>query len=149
MFINTCPNRRTNYKIDHAKFLHIQISKLGLPDRVGAHLTCRNGSEPELQKSKVQIWIRNKRNKFVHVQCQTFDSQILHGVRGPKGKALGFATCSTRSACGEANWSWAPCSWACRASTMIAWRQYRWKLGPVNINRKWDNEMWQMNELMN
>ena len=64
MFINTCPNRRTIYKIVQSS-LYIQISKLGLPDRVGAHLTCRNGSEPAMKTSKPKFECITKRNKFL------------------------------------------------------------------------------------
>ena len=53
-------------------------SQTDLPDRVGAHLTCRNGSEPENVQSTDLIASQKEQISCI-VKCQNW-SQILHDI---------------------------------------------------------------------
>ena len=103
-YVSQSPHNR---KISTCKILPHPNIKTGLPDRVGAHLTCRTGSEP-----KVQIWMCQERIKIraiPNVRIHAKYLKIYMAICGQKGKALGFASCSTSSTCGEADLSKWPC----------------------------------------
>ena len=114
-YVSQSPHNR---KISTCKILPHPNIKTGLPDRVGAHLTCRTGSEP-----KVQIWMCQKGSKFVQFQMSEFMQNISKSTWpyvDRKGKPLGShpavrvphvekPICQSGHAC-----------WACRVPTIIA-----------------------------